>query len=214
MNTANPSPVAPIRAALFDLDGVIFDSAEANVAFYNHILVALGHPPRAREAADILHREPMDRSLQHLLGRGEDYHRAIAFWKTLDPAPFIRELTLFPNVVETLRGLHGRLPLAVATNRTTTARSSLAHFGLLELFEAVWTPIEAGRPKPHPAMMEMLLDGLGMGPDEVVYVGDSELDEGLCRNAGVRLIAFRNPGLDAWAHVEDFAAIPALLGLE
>lgn len=212
MTTA--SAANSIRAVLFDLDGVIFDSAEANVVFYNHILVSLGHPPRAREAADIIHREPMDRSLQALLGHGEDYHRAIAFWKTLDPTPFIRELTLFPDVAETLRGLHGRLPLAVATNRTTTARASLAHFGLLELFEAVLTPIEAGRPKPHPAMMEMLLDGLGMGPDEVVYVGDSELDEGLCQNAGVRLIAFRNPGLDAWAHVEDFAAIPGLLGLE
>lgn len=214
MNTANPSPASPIRAALFDLDGVIFDSAEANVVFYNHILVSLGHPPRAREAAEVIHREPMDRSLQHLLGHGEDYHRAVAFWKTLDPTPFIRELTLFPNVVETLRGLHGRLPLAVATNRTTTARSSLKHFGLLELFEAVLTPIEAGEPKPHPAMMEMLLAGLGLAPAEVVYVGDTELDEGLCRNAGVRLIAFRNRALAAWAHVDDFAGIPALLGLD
>ncbi|MFZ5584782.1 MAG: HAD family hydrolase [Thermodesulfobacteriota bacterium] len=212
MTTA--SAANSIRAVLFDLDGVIFDSAEANVAFYNHILVALGHPPRAREAADILHREPMDRSLQALLGHGEDYHRAIAFWKSLDPTPFIRALTLFPNVVETLRGLHGRLPLAVATNRTTTARPSLLHFGLLDLFETVLTPIEAGKPKPHPLMMEMALAELGLGADEVVYVGDSEVDEGLCRNAGVRLIAFRNPGLDAWAHVEDFAAIPGLLGLD
>lgn len=207
-------PDNAIRAVLFDLDGVIFDSAEANVAFYDHILVSLGHPPRAREVADVIHREPMDRSLQALLGYGDDYHRAIAFWKAMDPTPFIRALTLFPNVVETLRGLHGRLPLAVATNRTTTARPSLKHFGLLELFEAVLTPIEAGQPKPHPAMMEMVLAGLGLTSDEVVYVGDSEVDEGLCRNAGVRLVAFRNRDLEAWAHVDDFAGIPGLLGLE
>lgn len=214
MPPAQTSLAANIRAVIFDLDGVVFDSAEANVAFYDHILVSLGLAPRAREVADVIHREPMDRSLQALLGHGEDYYRAIAFWKTLDPTPFIRELTLFPHVEATLRSLHGRLPLAVATNRTTTAKPSLQHFGLLELFRTVLTPIEAGKPKPHPVMMEMALAELGLGADEVVYVGDSEVDEGLCRNAGVRLIAFRNRDLAAWAHVDDFRGIPAILGLD
>ncbi len=208
-----PKPVSDLRAVLFDLDGVIYDSAEANVAFYNHILTALGHPPRAREAAEVLHREPMDRSLQHLLGHGEDYYRAMAYWKSLDPTPFIQVLELFPGVEQTLRHLRAHLPLAVATNRSTTAKPSLRHFGLLELFELVVTPIEAGVSKPDPAMMAMVLEGLGLEREQVVYVGDSSLDQGLCENAGVRLIAFRNPELQAWAHVDHFAEIPGLLGV-
>lgn len=198
---------------LFDLDGVIFDSAEANIAFYDHILAALGHPPRARQSAHVLHTQSMDRSLEHLLGRGEDYHRAVAYWKSLDPTPFIAVLELFPAVAETLGRLRARLPLAVATNRSTTAKSSLRHFGLLDYFELVVTPIEAGVSKPDPAMMTMVLSGLGLEPHQVVYVGDSVVDQDLCRNAGVRLIAFRNRQLQAWAHVEHFADIPDLLGL-
>ncbi|CAO0820459.1 hypothetical protein DFAR_1590014 [Desulfarculales bacterium] len=102
----------------------------------------------------------------------------------------------------------------MATNRTVTCRLALGHFGLLELFEAVVTSIEAGRPKPDPTMMHLTLEYLGLVPKNVVYVGDTGVDEGMCQAVGVRLIAFRNSGLAAWAHVSEFAQIPRLLGLK
>ncbi len=216
MNTAahnTPAARTPPRAVIFDLDGVIFDSLAANVAFYNHILEAIGQPPRAEEALDIIHREPMDISMQALVGRGPEYDRAMAYWRTMDSAPFLDLLSLYPYVRETLDGLRQRLTLAVATNRTLTARSSLARFDLLEFFVEVVTPLDAGVPKPDPALMLLLLERLRLSPGEVVYVGDTNVDQGVCEGSGVRLIAFRNPHLRAWAHVDDFRQIPGLLGL-
>ena len=212
---SQPQPVSREvpRGVIFDLDGVIFDSAECNVALYNHILSALGHEPKAREALEVIHTAPMDRSLQYLLGHGEEYHRAVAYWKGLDPTPFIHMLEMYPGVKEILADLHGRTRLAVATNRTSTARRVLEHFGLLRYFEAVVTPIEAGSSKPAPAMMEMTLSLMALRQAEVVYVGDSQVDEGLCRASGVRLVAFRNRSLEAWAHLSDFTDLPRLLGL-
>jgi phosphoglycolate phosphatase-like HAD superfamily hydrolase len=211
---ATPQPLtAPPRALIFDLDGVIFDSLAANVAFYNHILEAIGRPPRAEEAIDIIHRDPMDRSLEALVGRGPDFDRAMAYWRTMDSAPFLKLLSLYPHVRETLDELSGRLTLAVATNRTLTARSSLARFELLSFFAEVVTPLDSGAPKPDPAMMGLLLGRLGLTPEDVVYVGDTGADEGMCVGSGVRLIAFRNRELAAWAHVQDFREIPPLLGL-
>ena len=201
------------QAVIFDLDGVIFDSAECNVALYDHILVSLGHPPRARQSLHVIHTEPMDRSLQHLLGHGEDYRRAVAFWKQLDPTPFIHMLEPYPGVAAMLAALKGRARLAVATNRTTTARPVLEHFGLMGFFEQVVTPMEAGLPKPDPAMMALTLGLMGLASGDVVYVGDSAVDQGLCQAAGVRLVAFRNQALEAWAHISDFSVLPGLLGL-
>ena len=203
MSQTVPERPTPPKAVIFDLDGVIFDSAECNVAFYNHILSALGHEPRAREALEVIHTEPMDRSLQYLLGHGEEYRRAVAYWKSLDPTPFIHMLELYPGVTEALAMLGGRARLAVATNRTSTARPVLRYFELLHFFEAVVTPIEAGVSKPDPGVMAMTLDLLGL-----------TVDEGLCRNSGARLVAFRNPGLEAWAHLHDFADLAPLLGLD
>jgi phosphoglycolate phosphatase-like HAD superfamily hydrolase len=199
---------------IFDLDGVIFDSLAANVAFYNHILEAIGRPPRAEDALDIIHRDPMDRSLEALVGRGPDFDRAMAYWRSMDSTPFLKLLSLYPHVRETLTGLSGRLTLAVATNRTLTARSSLASFDLLSLFAEVVTPLDSGAPKPDPAMMGLLLGRLDLRAEEVVYVGDTGADEGMCVGSGVKLIAFRNRELAAWAHVEDFREIPPLLGLD
>ncbi len=34
-----------LRAIVFDCDGVLFDSKEANVKFYSHILERVGLPP-------------------------------------------------------------------------------------------------------------------------------------------------------------------------
>jgi phosphoglycolate phosphatase-like HAD superfamily hydrolase len=63
-------------------------------------------------------------------------------------------------------------------------------------------------------MMDYTLDGLGLTRDQVVYVGDSSIDEALCQAANVRLVAYRGPELKAWAHVQEHDELPGLLGLE
>ena len=199
---------------VFDLDGVIFDSLPANIAFYNHILEHLGREPVAEQYAKIIHREAMHGSLEALVGRGDDFDRAIAYWRTMDSAPFFKLLRLFPGARETIVSLRERWRTAVATNRTATAHSSLAHFQLLELFDVVANPDSAGQAKPHPAMMQQVLEHFGLAPEQVVYVGDSTTDEGLCQATGVRLVAFGNPELSAWAHLDDLRDLPGLLGLE
>lgn len=199
---------------VFDLDGVIFDSLPANIAFYNNILEHLGREPVAEQYAEIIHREAMQGSLEALVGRGEDFDRAMAYWRTMDSTPFFKLLRLYPGARETIVSLRGRWRTAVATNRTATARSSLAHFRLLELFDLVANPDSAGQAKPHPAMMVQVLEHFGLEPEQVVYVGDSTTDEGLCQATGVRLVAFGNLELEAWAHLDDLRALPGLLGLK
>ncbi|CAO0820460.1 hypothetical protein DFAR_1590015 [Desulfarculales bacterium] len=88
----NPSisPALPPRAVIFDLDGVIFDSGESNIAFYDHILTALGRPPTARQAFDIIYSKPLDRSLRYLLDHDESqYQRAMAYCRSLDLSFFM-----------------------------------------------------------------------------------------------------------------------------
>lgn len=205
---------AGLKAVIFDLDGVVFDSLHQNIVLYNHMLAALGLPPRAEEAVEVIHRCSMDESLRHLVGDGEMFARAMDYWRGLDPTPFIKELRLFPGAVETLARLGGRYTLGVATNRARTTRQALAHFDLLRHFASVVTPIEAGKSKPDPAMMHFVLAELGLGPEQAVYVGDSGIDQEMADAAGVRLIAFQADGLRAWAHVEALAEIPPLLGLD
>jgi phosphoglycolate phosphatase len=209
-----PDPPQDLQAVIFDLDGVIFDSMHCNIVLYNHILEKVGLPQTAAEAAEVIHRESMERSLAHFMGWGEKFQQAMAYWRELDATPFIKQLRLFPDVAETLERLRRDVRTAVATNRQRTTGAALDHFGLSDLFDLVVTPLDAGAPKPDPKVMEHTLTLLGLSRDQVVYVGDSSIDEALCLASDVRLVAYRGPELKAWAHVEDHSEIPALLGLE
>ena len=199
------------KAVLFDLDGVIFDSRGANVNLYNHLLEAVGLPPTAKDHEEVIHRENMETSLKHLMGDGPNYRKALNYWLTVDPSRFIAAMELFPGVVDTLALLAKRYTLAVVTNRTKTSREALRQFGILDYFSQITTPIEAGAPKPDQAMMGITLERLNLTEEKVVYVGDSILDEALCQKSGVRMIAFRNPELKAWAHAGRFSEIPRLV---
>jgi HAD superfamily hydrolase (TIGR01509 family) len=210
----NSSPPSDLRAVIFDLDGVLLDSRQANEAFYNHILEVLGLPPMSPADVEVVHRESMEGSLRHLVGEGDKYEAALAYWREMDPTPFIRRLRLFPGAHQTLARLQQHLPLAVATNRTKTTTQVLQHLELEPYFQVVVTPLDAGVPKPDPRVLSCTLERLGLERHQVVYVGDSSVDESLCRAGGVRLVAFRNPTLQAWAHIDELPRLPPLLGLE
>jgi len=86
------------------------------------------------------------------------------------------------------------LRLAVASNFDHRLASILQGLGLLDFFEVVFGPAEAGTTKPSAAFFERLLERLGLPPEAVVHVGDDpEQDLAAARRAGLRVLAMRAP---------------------
>jgi HAD superfamily hydrolase (TIGR01509 family) len=214
MSLAPEPDLARIKGVVFDLDGTLFDSRESNIAFYNYLLEFVGLPKTAEQAIEVIHRESMDRSLRYLMGDGPEFKAAMEHWKTMDTGQFIDQLRLFPHVRESLDYLKESFALAVCTNRTKTTMRSLRRFDLEDYFGQVVTPLQAGASKPAPRLMELVLEGMGLGADEIIFVGDSQLDQALCQACRVNFVAFANPGLEAWAHFDNYQRLPKILGLE
>jgi len=213
MPQATSPDLARLAAVIFDLDGVLFDSFEYNVAFYDHIMASLGHPPVPEHLKGVVHRESVHGALRALVGEGPQFKKALEFCRNLDIQSFVARLKLFPGVHETLQALGRRFRLAVATNRISSARLALDELRLSGYFELVVTPTTAGVAKPDARFMDYTLERLALPRGQVVYVGDSSVDEALCLDAGVAMVAFRDRTLRAWAHAEAMAEIPPLLGL-
>ena len=112
------------------------------------------------------------------------------------------EVPLYEGVREMLAELHGRgAKLAVATGKARRGlERALDATGLRRWFEATRCADE-GFAKPHPDMLLVLLDAIGVEPARTVMIGDTTHDLELAANAGVDAVA-----VSYGAHPEDLLA--------
>ena len=200
-----------LKLVIFDCDGVMFDSKDANKHFYNHILARFGHPPMTSEELEYVHMHHVMDSVRHIFRHyPEDLAAAEQDRKSIDYLPFLKYMTMEPDLPEFLRLLRPTCDAAISTNRTTTMSTLLKIFELEKYFDLVVTAVDVERPKPHPEALHKILDHFGCRVEEAVYIGDSEVDRQHTASLGMRLIAYKNPALAAEFHVQSFMEITAL----
>ncbi|BCR05413.1 haloacid dehalogenase [Desulfuromonas versatilis] len=181
------------RGIIFDCDGVLFESRQANLAYYNAVLDEFGVAPVSpddRERAHLCHTAASPRVFEVLLGPALAV-RALEVAAAMNYRRFIPHMTPEPGMAEALSLLSAKMPLAVATNRGTSMPEILEYFDLSRYFSAVVTCRHVPRPKPYPDMLLMAARELGLGMNELLFVGDSELDRDAARSAGVPFAAYK-----------------------
>jgi phosphoglycolate phosphatase len=201
------------RAVVFDCDGVMFDSRQANIHYYNHMLRHFGLPPMTGAAVDFVHSHTADESIRHLFQGTVYTDEALAYRWEVDYTPFIQDMIMEPGLKELLEWSKNRYGLAVATNRSNTIGEVLRTHGLTEFFDMVVSSLDVEQPKPHPESLFKILDFFQVGPERLLYVGDSAVDEETALRAGVPFIAYRNKSLKAYRHVGTLTEIKTLLSL-
>jgi HAD superfamily hydrolase (TIGR01509 family) len=195
----------------FDCDGVLFDSRDANTRFYSHILKTIGLPPVRPEQQGFIHMHPVRESLHFLLPEEKDFQKAWEYTQTIDFKAFNSYLTPEPGLVAFLESVRDTHHIAMATNRTVSTRDVLDHFNLSQYFDLVVSASDVRFPKPHPESMERILETFRVEPHEVLYVGDSQVDEALALSTGVFFVAYKNPSLTARCHISHFSELHAII---
>jgi phosphoglycolate phosphatase len=201
-----------ISAVIFDCDGVMFDSRQANINFYNHLLDQFGLPPMREESVSFVHMHTADKSVRHIF-RGTPYvEQAQAYRLQMDYGPFIKDMIIEPGLKELLKALKPRFGLAVATNRANTIGPVLESFGLKAYFDLVISSLDVKYPKPHPESIFKILEFFRVTPRDALYVGDSAVDDETAKAAGVLFVSYKNKDLEADYHVDVLLDIDRLVG--
>jgi HAD superfamily hydrolase (TIGR01549 family) len=201
----------PLKLVIFDCDGVMFDSKEANKVFYNSLLEHFGHRPMDEDELEYVHMHHVMDSVRYIFRHYPDeIEKVHAFRNSLDYADFVKYMTMEPDLPEFLDFLIPKYKTAISTNRTTTMRKILKIFNLENYFGKVVTASDVANPKPHPEALENILSHFALGVDEAIYIGDSVVDKEHAANIGMRMIAFKNPSLPAEYHVNSFMEIASL----
>ncbi|MFU8819500.1 MAG: HAD family hydrolase [Desulfurivibrio sp.] len=203
--------MSEIKLVVFDCDGVMFDSREANREYYNRIRLHFGRPPMDEDELDYVHMHQVNDSVRHLF---RDYPADLAavdrYREELDYRPFLKYMHMEPDLPRFLDYLRPRRKTAISTNRTTTMPLVLSIFKLTACFDRVVTARDVVNPKPHPEALERIMTDLGVAAAQTIYIGDSQVDREHTAAAGVPLIAFKNPALAAEYHVASFMEIVGL----
>lgn len=200
-----------LKVIALDCDGVLFDSREANIQFYSHILRTVGLPPVREDQHEYIHMHPVRQSLLYLIGNeGEEFDRAFAYFEKIDFEPFNGYLQQEPGLIEFLRLAKSQYRTALATNRTVSTIELLKHYDLRKFFDLVVCASDVENPKPHPDIIERILGSFGALPHQVLYIGDSKVDEAVAKATGVIFVGYKNPDLDADCHINHFSELNPL----
>ena len=194
-----------LKVIALDCDGVLFDSRDANVRFYSHIMDRIGRPAVRVDQQEYIHMYPVRESLLYLTGgEGEDFDRALECLETVDFGPFNGYLTCEPGLVTFLKLASTHFRTALATNRTVSTIELLQLYNLREYFHLVVSASDVNNPKPHPETMEKIFAEFDALPENVLYIGDSRVDEILAQATGVHFVSYKNPSLEAELHIGHF----------
>ena len=139
-----------IKAAIFDCDGVLFDSQDANTAYYNRILAKFDRPPMTPEETAYAHMHTAHEVMARLFPDPAAFSLADAARGEMGYLPFIPLMRLEPDVKPLLEALRPRMKTAIATNRADTMATVLHTHGLTDQFDLVVTSGNVARPKACP----------------------------------------------------------------
>jgi phosphoglycolate phosphatase len=176
------------KLLIFDWDGTLMDSEARIVACVKAAVRDLGLPSLSddairniiglglREAVDTLFPGAHDQLHQDIVTR----YRRHYFDPRRTPSQLFQGAG---QAIETLA--REEYLLAVATGKSRAGLNQVLDYtGLGEYFHATRCADETFS-KPHPLMLEQILDELGVFPEEALMIGDTEYDLQMAANAGM-----------------------------
>ena len=206
---------------IFDLDGTLLDTLGDLAASVNHALRT--HGLLEHSIDDVRRfvgngvRKLMERAVPD--GAGNPlFDETFATFRQYYMAHSLDTTRPYEGIPETLEALKARgCHLAVVSNKMMAATQELCrHFFPSTIEVAIGEDEAAGiRRKPAPDTIFAALKALGVGKEDAVYVGDSDVDIQTARNAGIPCISvlwgFRDRDFLLQNGAETFISTPSEL---
>lgn len=209
-----------IKAVIFDVDGTLIDSFEANFRFFRDLMTQSGYAAPAREDyASIFHRPMMD--IIKLFSKSSSKEEIERIYKIGMGRDIGYDLSLLkmPDQAEaTLEKLSQDYMIGIVTGRVRQSVFEAPDLEKLKkYFKVAVAYQDTENHKPHPEPLLLAARKLGIKPEECVYVGDVENDMIAAKAAHMKAILYSlyskavSPSADASTSV--FHDLPKIVRL-
>ena len=176
------------KLAIFDLDGTILYTIAQLANSLNEARVRSGLEP-----------QDMDNIMAHVgrgvrnlvtwsLGTGEGplFETVMDNYRSYYNEYCADNTYIYDGLLEVITKLHDEgIKLAVVTNKSDAPAKKLCEHFYPGLFSEVRGHRDGVPHKPDPALVDKVLKGLNIKPEDSVYIGDSDVDVKTAKNSGM-----------------------------
>jgi len=189
----------PVRALIFDFDGLILDTETPEYQSWQEIYYEFGCELPIETWGQIVGGngssafDPVDH-LESQVGSKLNRKELIARRRALD-AEIIAGQPVLPGVLETLTDARrAGLRLAIASSSPHSwVDPHLARLGLIDQFDAIICVDDVGIAKPDPSIFLRAVEALGVARDEAIIFEDSPNGVLAAKQANIFCVAVPNP---------------------
>lgn len=203
-----------IKAVLFDVDGVLIDSFEANLKFFQDLMIAAGYKPPSRDQySGMFHLNLV--SVIKTLAKPDSKKEFDRIYKMADSRDVEYDISLVstPEGIEKiLESLSRRYALGIVTGRIENSVYEVpALKALRSYFKVAIAHEDTDKYKPDPEPLLLAAQRLDVKPEEVVYIGDAYTDLQAAKAAGMKFISYPDNINGADAHTNLFLNLPEVI---
>jgi len=182
----NGMKIKGIKLIIFDLDGTLVDAYGAIIKSFNYTMRKLGYPP---QDSPVIRRAVGwgDENLLRPFINSGGLKKALSLYRSHHKKSLLKYSRLFPKVKMVLRRLKTKgYKLAIASNRPTRfSRIVICHLGLDKYFGFILCKDAVRQGKPHPQILNKIMQRFSLKPKQTLYVGDMHIDAQAGRRAGI-----------------------------
>ncbi len=191
-----------IKVVIYDCDGVIVNSSNSILTFYNKMMMKCGLPPIDWSEKDLKEKalSMADKDILEVLSKGDKslYEKMLNISKSGEIQDSFTEMTMVEDFEVSLKMVKEKsIPMAVLTNRGRSLPLLLKHFKIYYYFDMLVTSADVDLPKPSPEGILKICDKFNVYPKDVLFIGDSPSDYQAAKNCGANFLAFKTPLYDS-----------------
>lgn len=182
-----------IKSIIFDIDGVLLDSFEANLKFFQDMMLKFGYRAPTKESyLKVFYLTTRDTI--KALTRSVNEEEINKIWEASKnrEVPYPNYLLKTPEGLEdVLEGISQSYSLAIVTSRIKESIFEAPQMiKLKKYFPIVISAYDTKLHKPNPEPLLLAAEKLGVKPEECVYIGDAETDILAAKAAGMKMILY------------------------
>lgn len=196
-----------VKYIIFDMDGTLIDSSLIVTNSINFVRSKLGLKPLLKKVIIEAVNDPFLDKPKFFYNHNEYTKEQIDWFREYYTKNHQKEVVVYTGIKELLDEIKSYFRLSLATNAYRASAIEILNFlDLYNYFEIVVCADDVKHPKPYPDMILKIINYFKCEKDEIILVGDGQMDEEAAKRAGIGFLkvnwGFSNY-LDAISSVEE-----------